>query len=437
MKFYDREKELELLRNSEAQAEKAASFTVLMGRRRIGKTSLILKALEGKPFAYLFVSRDNEAMLCDKMQRELQNSLGINVFGRISRFRELFEVIMQASQTRHFTVVFDEIQNLYRINAALFSEMQEIWDRYHRSSHINLIACGSIHTLMKRIFENRAEPLYGRATSKFTLRPFDTSVLKEILGDHAPAYQPDDLLTLYMITGGVAKYVELLMDAGCFSRQEMLDYVCRQDSYFLTEGRDLVSNEFSNDYNTYFSILQLLASGMTRISEIDGVLGKSSGVYLANLENNYEMISKVRPLFSKVGSKVSKYAIRDHFLNFWFRFVYPYQNAIERNQLHLVREGMEEGYSQFSGRVLETYFQSKAMESGKYTEVGNWWDRSGENEVDLVAVNEQNHTGFIAEVKRNPRKISLPALAKKVEALPQATFGKYQFTLGGLSLDDM
>ena len=98
---------------------------------------------------------------------------------------------------------------------------------------------------------------------------------------------------------------------------------------------------------------------------------------------------------------------------------------------------MEEGYSQFSGRVLETYFQSKAMESGKYTEVGNWWDRSGENEVDLVAVNEQNHTGFIAEVKRNPRKISLPALAKKVEALPQATFGKYQFTLGGLSLDDM
>ena len=110
MKFYDREKELELLRNSEAQAEKAASFTVLMGRRRIGKTSLILKALEGKPFAYLFVSRDNEAMLCDKMQRELQNSLGINVFGRISRFRELFEVIMQASQTRHFTVVFDEIR---------------------------------------------------------------------------------------------------------------------------------------------------------------------------------------------------------------------------------------------------------------------------------------------------------------------------------------
>ena len=67
-----------------------------------------------------------------------------------------------------------------------------------------------------------------------------------------------------------------------------------------------MSNEFSNDYNTYFSILQFLASGMTRISEIDGVLGKSSGVYLANLENNYEMISKVRPLFAKVGAKVSK-----------------------------------------------------------------------------------------------------------------------------------
>lgn len=84
---------------------------------------------------------------------------------------------------------------------------------------------------------------------------------------------------------------------------------------------------------------------------------------------------------------------------------------------------MEESYSQFSGRVLETYFQNKAMESGKYTEVGNWWDRSGENEINLVAVNEQSHTGFIAEVKRNPRKISLPILAKRWKHCPRTLLG--------------
>lgn len=437
MRFYDREDEIRILLENEAQAENTAMFTVLMGRRRVGKTSLIAKALEGKVSAYLFVSRDSEAMLCRKFQRSLEEQLGIHVYGELTYFRDLFEVIMRESINRHFTVVFDEFQTLYKINPAIFSEIQDLWDRYHRESKLNLIVVGSIQSLMRRIFEDKNEPLYGRPTSKFTLYPFRTDVLKEILAEHSPDYGNEDLLCLYMITGGVAKYVELLMDAQCYTKDRMLDYVCRQDSYFLTEGRDMVNQEFGEDGVTYFSVLQMIADGMTRRGDIDGAMRKDMGVYLQNLEKNYNMISRLKPLLSKPNSKVSAYEISDLFLRFWFRFICPYQSLIERKQLGLVRSNIANNYERFSGRTLEQYFQAKAFESGLYTQVGNWWDRKGENEIDLIALNEFNHTAVAAEIKRNSEKINLHALEAKVETLRKSNFGKYSFSLQALSLEDM
>ena len=290
---------------------------------------------------------------------------------------------------------------------------------------------------MRRIFEDKNEPLYGRPTSKFTLYPFRTDVLKEILAEHSPDYGNEDLLCLYMITGGVAKYVELLMDAQCYTKDRMLDYVCRQDSYFLTEGRDMVNQEFGEDGVTYFSVLQMIADGMTRRGDIDGAMQKDMGVYLQNLEKNYNMISRLKPLLSKPNSKVSAYEISDRFLRFWFRFICPYQSLIERKQLGLVRSNIANNYERFSGRTLEQYFQAKAFESGLYTQVGNWWDRKGENEIDLIALNEFNHTAVAAEIKRNSEKINLHALAAKVETLRKSDFGKYSFSLQALSLEDM
>lgn len=437
MKFYDREIEINILKENELHSSKSAVFTVLMGRKRVGKTTLITTALKDFDYAYLFVSKDSEAVLCQKFQQTLEEQLGIHIYGSISHFRDLFEVIMKESLKRHFTIIFDEFQTLYKVNPAIFSEIQDLWDRYHRDSHLYLITSGSIQSLMKRIFENENEPLYGRPTSKLTLQPFSISVIKEIFKDHCPDYKNEDLLCLYMITGGVAKYIELLMDAGCYTKEKMLNYVCRQDSYFLSEGRDIMNQEFSDESATYFSILQLIAGGMTKRSEIDGAMQKDMGVYLQNLEKNYLMVSRLKPLLAKPNSKVTAYEISDQFLRFWFRFVWPYQSLVERRQLSLLRQNIGQHYEQFTGRTLEQYFQAQAMETGRYSRVGNWWDRKGENEIDMIALNEFDHTGMIAEIKRNSRKISLTELQAKVEVLPPKTFGEYTFSLCGLSIEDM
>ena len=77
------------------------------------------------------------------------------------------------------------------------------------------------------------------------------------------------------------------------------------------------------------------------------------------------------------------------------------------------------------------------MESGQYTIVGNWWNRKGENEIDMIALNEFEHTGIAAEIKRNPKKLSLSKLETKVASLPASDFGSYHLNLITLSLEDI
>ncbi len=437
MKFYDRINELAILQDNEQQSFDNAVFTVLMGRRRVGKTSLITQSLKDKEYAYLFVSKDSEALLCQTFQKDLEDQIGLTIYGEVTKFKDLFEIIMKEAQKRHLTIVMDEFQTLYKINPSIFGDIQNIWDRYKRDAKINFIVLGSIQTLMKRIFEDKSEPLYGRPTAKFTLRPFTIEVIKQILRDANPNYSPEDLLCLYMITGGVAKYIELLIDAKCYTKEKMLNYVCRQDSYFLTEGKDLLNQEFSGEFATYFSILQVIAAGKTKRSEIDSCLHRDLGTYLQNLESKYELISRVKPLLSKQNGKVTAYEIHDNFLRFWFRFIYPYQSLIERNLFSLLRSNIAQNYEGFTGRTLERYFQDKLMETEHFTQVGNWWDRKGQNEIDLIAINEFDHTGIVAEIKRNSHKISLTKLQEKVAVLPKKDFGDYHLQSKGLALEDM
>ena len=437
MEFYDRECELNTLKKNWEQSASHSMMTTIIGRRRIGKTSRLLKSAEEQESVYLYVSKDNEQMICRKFQQQAERQLGLHIHGTVNSFGALFEELMIHGRNNHYTLIIDEFQNVLSINKAIPSEIQDIWDRHKDSTTVNLILCGSIYSMMKRIFENGDEPLYGRRDSAIRLNPFRTDVLRKILHDHNPNFKPDDLLCLYMLTGGVAKYVALLMDAKATTCAKMLKYATTPDSPFITEGIELLVSEFGRDYGTYFSILQLIAAGMTTQSEIDGVIGKNSGAYLGNLCDDYSFITKNTPLLSKLGVRNIRWSIDDCYLRFWFRFIYPHQGMIEAGQTTLLHQYITENYEQFTGRTLERWFQTKTMEEGKYTRVGNWWDRRGENELDLIAVNEFNNTGIIAEVKRNERKISMSVLENKVATLPPKDFAKYNLQLLALSLKDI
>lgn len=436
MRFYNREEELEILAKNREQSANQSVMTTLIGRRRTGKTSLLLKSVEGTRHLYLYVSKDNEQMLCKKFQEQATATLGIQIFGQTSSFGELFEQLMRYGIDNNYTLIIDEFQNFLSINKSIPSSIQDVWDRYKDRARVNLILCGSIYSMMKRIFENGDEPLYGRRDSNMRLLPFSISTLKQILADHNPNYVAEDLLCLYMLTGGVAKYVALLMDAKATTKDKMLRCALTPDSPFLSEGTELLVSEFGRDYGTYFSILQLIAGGMTTQSEIDSIIGKNTGAYLNNLHVDYTFISKNTPILSKPGARNIKWQIDDPFLRFWFRFVYPYQGLIESNRTELLVQYVSDNYAQFTGKTLERLFHDRMWQSGQYTRIGNWWDKKGEQEIDMVALNEFDKTCVIAEIKRNPKKLSLSNLETKAATL-SSEIKEYSIKYQLLSLEDI
>jgi len=437
MKFYNREKELELLSSIKAQSEVAAQMTFVVGRRRIGKTSLLKKSIVNEDTAlYLFVTRKNEVLICEEFKEEIERKLQVKLFGSFNQFKDVFHYLMELSENRKFTLIIDEFQEFYSVNPSVYSEMQNIWDSYKDKSRINLILCGSVYSLMKNIFENSREPLFARATERIHIKPFNVSTLKEILTDYYPKFKAEDLLAFYTFTGGVAKYVELLVNKKAFTLTRILDEVLRENSIFIDEGRNVLIDEFGRDYATYFSILSLIASSKTSRSEIESILEVSVGGYLERMENDFNLIQKVRPIFSKPGSRTIKYKIVDNFLNFWFRFIYKYQSAVEIGNFEYLRSIVERDYTTYSGKILEKYFTEKLATLQLYSAIGNYWEKGNQNEIDIIAVNDTEKTVLFVEVKRKRENISLPELQVKAKKLLTQLNG-YSAEFKGFSMEDM
>ena len=438
MKFYDREKEQNIIQSNWEQTMQHSRMTVLIGRRRIGKTSLLMKCAEDgrQTLLYLYVSKDNEKVLTARFQEAAKQSLGLQIFGQLESFEQFFEQMMIYGRDNHFTLVFDEFQNFLKINPAIPSHIQNIWDRYHEHSKVNMIACGSIYNMMHKIFDNEDEPLYGRQDCRLNMQPFRISVLKQILKEHNPKFTSEDLLCLYMLTGGVAKYVAWLMDARATSKGKMLRWATQTGSPFLTEGTELIMSEFGKDYTNYLSILQMIASGMNTQSEIDGALGKNTGAFLENLNREYSYIQKKQPLFSKPNARNSRWHLEDCFLRFWFRFILRNQSLVERERNDILLEIVERDYERYSGLVLEQYFRQKWMEEERVTSVGYYWDKKGQNEIDMIALNDIDKTAVVAEIKRQRNKFTPNELAAKTATL-EKELAQYDIRLIGLSMEDM
>lgn len=436
MKFYDRTKELEALRKIEQLSATSAQMTVMTGRRRIGKTTLIKTAFTKIPFVYFFVGKKSETLLCAELAEIIRETLGEDL-GDFSSFPRLLGAILSIAKRRNFTLVFDEFQNIAYTRPSIFSDIQDVWDSNKGESHINLVICGSLYSKMKQIFEDKEEPLYGRATARFKIRPFDIATLKTILADHNPGYTADDLLCLYMVTGGVAKYVEQLMTRGAVTKDGIIRDVFSLGSYFLGEGQEMLRDEFGKDYGNYFSILSALSSGETSRGDVKSYTGLEAGGYLDRLEKDYDIVSRRRPYLAGENTKNVEYVIADNFLNFWFRFIYRYRSAVEVGNLEWLQQKVLADYESYSGPILERFFRQVYAETGLYNTVTNYWrKKDGKDEIDLIAVNDTEKSIVIGEIKRNPEKIDLHVLEEKAVSIV-AHHKKWSVSYIGLSMKDM
>ncbi len=152
-KFYNREDHLSKLRSlSSNLSTTKGRLSVVVGRRRVGKTRLLNEAFskqEGQ-YLYLFISRKSEAALLDEFKAVLADVLGTKFFQPQS-LRDIFEYLFDYAKQTPLTLVVDEFQDIEKVNNSLFSDLQNLWDSYKDISMVHFVCCGSLYNLMTRI----------------------------------------------------------------------------------------------------------------------------------------------------------------------------------------------------------------------------------------------------------------------------------------------
>lgn len=392
-------------------------MVIISGRRRIGKTTLANPAFTNGPLPCRFFHISDEKTAKTNVEafwRFNAATLGLEYFPPpAATIAGTIEFLLKQSAKTPMTVVLDEFQNAETVEPALVTDLSVLWDKYRKDTQLLLVLTVS-DGAGRSMTDDRFSPLCARACGELTLRPFSTGVIKTILTEHYPTRKPDDLLTLFAVTGGIPQYIKVLTEAGCTSARRMIRSVAQPRSYFQREAETLLKTAFKSDCQVYFELLQRIAEGKSRRSGLVSYFrGQSIDGHLFRLEKHFRLIERERPLGA---SKTTDYRRRltDTHLAFWFRFLYPYQALIEQGATERLEEQILKTLPEHTGHhVLTTLSRTKLAETGPYTEIGPWWDKTGENDIDSVAVNTFGKKILFAEVKPQKSGINLTALQLK------------------------
>jgi AAA+ ATPase superfamily predicted ATPase len=391
--FWDRQRELQILEREYRRPK--GNLVILYGRRRVGKTTLIKEFIRGKPAMYFLADQQLENVQRRRFQAVLSDFVGDPLLARLQadEWDTLFGLFLQrADFDQKVVLVLDEFQYLAKTTPGYPSIIQRLWDEKVKDMNLMLILCGSLVGMMQRTCLDAGSPLYGRRTGQIRLQPLQFVDYLDVFG--APF---NDLVPLYAITGGVPRYIEMLLDGPQGLLSKITEYVLEPGSALYNEPRFLLTGEVS-EATTYFSILQTIASGNHKIGHIARTLEMPAnrlGAYLQTLED-LSFIERRTPVTAGLRSRMGLYDISDFFARFWFRYVFPNQSYLEIGRTANVQAQLRNTFdSQFVAEVFEECcinYLWRLADQGHLPfvpqRVGRWWDR--EHEIDIVALSQES-----------------------------------------------
>lgn len=431
MRFVDREAELQVLREAQRRAERQSQFTLVLGRRRMGKTTLVREFLRGAPRAlYFFVTRKRGEDLRAEFAEILASHQPAFRGARLP-WDGLIRACFDAARDAPLTVVFDEFQNFRYVDPSVFSILQKHWDTLHDERRIHLIAVGSLMSLMERIFTGAREPLARRATAQLRVHPFAPGVVQHLL-EKGGRRGFRELVRHWTVFGGCPKYYALADDAGLLGHDPLtlIDaMILRPDAPLRDEGKALLVEEFGREHTTAFSILRAIASGKVQLGEIADATGipvTALPKELRRLQEEFALVEREIPLGDRTG-RLGRYRLQDPFLRFWFRYIYPFQSQLEAGRPDKILALVRRDLPTLEGEVFEALIHRRISQGDPALKfpfdpdvVGRWWDRQG-TEIDVVARTRTGTEAFFGECRLSADKVDralLHSLPGKVERVP-------------------
>lgn len=439
MDFLNRKSELAALERE--YQRQGFSFVVVYGRRRVGKTRLLKEFLHQKLGLYFLANTQLEPLNIKHFQDKAAEVLADEVLPTIE-FGSWFNVMRYViraleSKGERYVLVIDEFQYLVQVNSAVPSIFQGIVDEVLAASNGMLILCGSLISLMYSSVLSAKSPLYGRRTAQIRIRPFDF----ETFNLWCPQESRSRQIELYSVLSGVPKYMELFESSADLMEAITVNF-CDPSSFFYAEPRFLLQEEVSEN-KMFFSILQMMAFGEHKLGRIAARLGVSTANITSFLQKlrDLDIVERQVPVLEQRPEKSKKglYFIMDHYLRFWFTYIFPMSSDLELGRTELAIKRIRSTFAKYCAHSFEAICLELARKKVDFPVVraGRQWDRS--SEVDVVVLGESDL--LVGECKWSNSAIGmnvLKGLQAKVERWDQdllqgrsiryAVFSKSGFT---------
>lgn len=402
-KFVDRESEMTTLQNE--YRRNGSALVILYGRRRVGKTTLITEFIKEKEALFFLASEESEAQNRRQFQEKAADFLNNDLLRNadVKNWDTIFRAVMDSSFCSKPVIVIDEFQYIGKSNPAFPSIFQRIWEEQLKNRSVMVILCGSLISMMESQTLNYGSPLYGRRTAQIRLGPIPFCHYHEFF----PGRTQRELIEMYSVTGGIPKYIELFQESGGIYAA-IQDNILNRSGYLYDEPHFLLRQEVS-EIGNYFSIIRAIAAGNHKLSAISAVLetkATSLTKYLKTL-TDLDILERKIPVTEENPEKSKKglYRIKDHYIRFWFAFVYPNMSFIESGNGQIVIDKIRKGLiSHHTAFVYEEICRDKMWELNvkkywpfRFSKIGRYWN--AETEIDIAALDPDGDHLILGECK--------------------------------------
>jgi AAA+ ATPase superfamily predicted ATPase len=395
------------------------SFSVIYGRRRVGKTTLIKEFIKDKPAIYFQATVSNEKDNLENFSRAIGafEGKGIDSAYTFANFRSLFDNVSQMASEKPLVLVIDEFPYLARSYPEVSSILQYYMDHVWKdNSRLHIILAGSSMSFMEHQVLGYESPLYGRKTSQIKVLPF---TFEETL-DFFPIIDGEDAMTYHAITGGIPLYLSY-MDATKSIHENILNSFLNKNSAIFEEPYNLLQQELRNPAS-YNAILTAIAGGSSKQNEIATKAGISTSLAAKQIDTLIELgiVDKLMPI-GETNNKLGVYKVKDGLFRFWYHFVAKNMSYIELGQSGELISYINRFLPDFISSVFEDISRewvTLQMKRGSittiYGKLGSWWGTNKktrkQEEIDICGLDITEQNVLLGECKWKNENLDLSVL---------------------------
>ncbi len=366
----------------------------IIGRKRIGKTTLIKRFIEDKDAIYIqFINSSKDvnllkisSIMSEYHGREISYGTPIEFFNDLKRITE----------SRRITIVFDEYPYMSDKDGSFSSIVQEFIDNGIGESF--LILSGSSVRMMESEVSDYGRPLYGRVR-KFRIHEMPYDSVREF----HPNLDDSDSLRLFLTTGGIPYYLDNT-PADSY-RDYIIRYILRDNSAFDSEGINIINRELRNQ-DEIVSILYAIAYGrndIKRISNITGIERNRCSAHLTQLES-LDLISRYNPM-ANAPKKPSIFYIKDNMLAFHFHILR--KMSIRSHDPEIMYENISQKIQTLHGRMFEEFCKDLLIDHYNVKDIGRWWGTQVDIDDEGNRTIETSDIDIVADINVGTNTIQL------------------------------